>query len=89
VPVTLLELTFGVLGDPFGRKRLMIIGAAMLAAGTHTARSRARATTMWAAALSLGNMLSPVLGGWLAGFSWGSDPNASWRGPRWPSACSP
>jgi len=125
VPVTLLELTFGVLGDLFGRKRLMIIGAAMLAvgegvavltpgpgtstgirvlvlwigmiiagagaaavmptslamlaAGTHTARSRARAITMWAAALSLGNMLSPVLGGWLAGFSWGSDPNASWR----------
>jgi MFS family permease len=33
VPVTLLELTFGVLGDLFGRKRLMIIGSAMLAVG--------------------------------------------------------
>src|ERR1700753_1490004 len=33
VPVTLLELTFGVLGDLFGRKRLMIIGGLMLAAG--------------------------------------------------------
>ena len=33
VPVTLLELTFGVLGDLFGRKRLLIIGAAMLAVG--------------------------------------------------------
>ena len=33
VPVTLLELTFGVLGDLFGRKRLLVIGALMLAAG--------------------------------------------------------
>src|ERR1700744_108675 len=33
VPVTLLELTFGVLGDLFGRKRLLIIGAVMLAVG--------------------------------------------------------
>src|ERR1700761_1561067 len=125
VPVTLLELTFGVLGDLFGRKRLLIIGAvmlavgqgvalltpgassstgtrvvvlwigmiiagagaaaimptslAMLAAGPSTGRSRARAVTIWAAALSAGNMLSPVLGGWLAGFRYGSDPNASWR----------
>ena len=125
VPVTLLELTFGVLGDLFGRKRLMIIGGlmlaagqgvalltpgtgsstgtrvlvlwigmaiagagaaaimptslAMVAAGTRTARARARAVTIWAAALSAGNMLSPVLGGWLAGFRWGSDPNAAWR----------
>ena len=29
VPVTLLELTFGVLGDLFGRKRLLIVGAAI------------------------------------------------------------
>jgi MFS family permease len=125
VPVTLLELSFGVLGDLFGRKRLMIIGSAMLAvgegvalltpglssstgtrvlvlwtgmiiagagaaailptslamiaAGTHTAQSRARGITMWAAALAAGNMVAPVLGGWLAGFKWGSDPNASWR----------
>ena len=125
VPVTLLELTFGVLGDLFGRKRLLIGGAvllavgegvalltpgagtstgsrvlvlwigmiiagagaaalmptslAMVAAGTHTARHRARSVTLWAAALSGGNMLSPVLGGWLAGFAFGSDPNASWR----------
>jgi MFS family permease len=125
VPVTLLELTFGVLGDLFGRKRLLVGGAvllaigeavalltpgsgastgtrvlilwismivagagaaalmptslAMVAAGTHTVRHRARSITIWAAALSGGNMLSPVLGGWLAGFSYGSDPNASWR----------
>jgi MFS family permease len=125
VPVTLLELTFGVLGDLFGRKRLMIIGGvmlavgegvalltpglssststrvtvlwigmaiagtgaaaimptslAMVAAGTHTRQARARAVTIWAAALSAGNMLSPVLGGWLASFKWGGDPNASWR----------
>src|SRR6202012_1832091 len=125
VPVTLLELTFGVLGDLFGRKRLLIIAAimlaagggvalvvpgassptgtrvavlwigmaiagagaaaimptslAMVAAGTPTPKARARAVAIWAAALSAGNMLSPVLGGWLAGFKYGSDPNASWR----------
>ena len=125
VPVTLLELTFGVLGDLFGRKRLLVGGAvllaagegiglltpglgtststrvlvlwismavsgigaaamfpttlAMVAAGTHTVRRRARSLTIWAAALSAGNMLSPVLGGWLGGYAWGTDPNASWR----------
>jgi MFS family permease len=33
VPITLLELTFGVLGDLFGRKRLLIIGSLLLALG--------------------------------------------------------
>jgi MFS family permease len=33
VPVSLFELTFGVLGDLFGRKRLLIGGALLLAAG--------------------------------------------------------
>jgi MFS family permease len=33
VPVTLLELTFGVLGDLFGRKRLLIFGAAAICIG--------------------------------------------------------
>src|ERR1700759_153185 len=33
VPVTLLEPTSGVLGALFGRKRLLVIGAAMLAVG--------------------------------------------------------
>ena len=112
VPVTLLELTFGVLGDLFGRKRLLVAGAvllvigelvsvltpgagtstgtrvlalwcgqvvsglgaaaifptslAMVAAGTHTARDRSRAISIWAAALSTGGFVSPVLGGWLA-----------------------
>ena len=33
VPVTLLELTFGVLGDLFGRKRLLVLGTMLLAAG--------------------------------------------------------
>src|SRR6201996_9370021 len=98
VPVTLLELTFGVLGDLFGRKRLLIGGGllliigegvalltpglstsngtrvfvlcigmvlagagaaaimptslAMIAAGTHTSRDRARSVALWAASLS-------------------------------------
>ncbi|HET8976710.1 MAG TPA: MFS transporter [Solirubrobacteraceae bacterium] len=125
VPVTLLELTFGVLGDLFGRKRLLIIGAAlmvagegvsvltpgaatatgtrvavlwagqalsgigaaalfptslaMIAAGTHTAHERGRAIAIWAAALSTGGFVSPVLGGLLAKAAFGSDPHASWR----------
>ena len=33
VPVTLLELTFGVLGDLFGRKNLLVWGAGLMAAG--------------------------------------------------------
>src|SRR6201995_2160772 len=33
VPVTLLELSFGVVGDLFGRKRLLAIGAALMALG--------------------------------------------------------
>jgi MFS family permease len=125
VPVTLLELTFGVLGDLFGRKRLLIggsvllaagefvsiltpgagtstgarvgilwtgqalagIGAAvlfptslaMVAAGTHTVKSRARGIAIWAAALSTGGFISPVLGGLVTKIHWGSDPYASWR----------
>jgi MFS family permease len=33
VPVTLLELSFGVIGDLFGRKRLLAIGAALMVVG--------------------------------------------------------
>src|ERR671939_637196 len=33
VPVTLLELTFGVLGDLFGRRKLLVGGALLLALG--------------------------------------------------------
>ena len=125
VPVTLLELTFGVLGDLFGRKRLVVIGTlllvvgqtisvltpgsgastgarvlvlwtgqiisgigaaaifpttlAMVAAGTHTARDRSRAISVWAAALASGGFVSPVLGGWLARYHFGSDEYATWR----------
>lgn len=125
VPITLLELTFGVLGDLFGRKRLLIggslllaigeavsvltpgagsstdvrvgvlwvgqaiagIGAAvlfptslaMVAAGTHTARVRARGIAIWAGALSSGGFISPLLGGLVTKIGWGTDPNASWR----------
>src|SRR4051794_16016177 len=33
VPVTVLELSFGVVGDLFGRKRLLAVGAALMAVG--------------------------------------------------------
>ena len=125
VPVCVLELSFGVIGDLFGRKRLLVIGAlmltvgeynevltpgaslptstrllvlwtglaiagigaaalfpttlAMLAAGTHNPRDRVRAVAIWAAALSIGNCASPVLGGLAARLPFGSDPLAGWR----------
>jgi MFS family permease len=125
VPVTLLELTFGVLGDLFGRKRLLVGGAvliavgeliavltpgasastdtrvlilwtgqilagigaaalfptslAMVAAGTHTMRHRARSISIWAAALSTGGFISPLIGGLVTKAKFGSDPDASWR----------
>ncbi|MFD5393119.1 MFS transporter [Streptomyces sp. NPDC127097] len=101
LPVTVLELTFGVLGDLFGRKRLLVGGTvliavgevvaatasgvpqlwagqlvgglgaaalfpttlAMVAAGTHTARDRARGIAVWTASLSTGGFVAPVLGG--------------------------
>src|SRR6195952_5264711 len=33
VPITLFELSFGVVGDLFGRKRLLAIGALLMAVG--------------------------------------------------------
>lgn len=125
IPVVVLELSFGVMGDLFGRKRLLIAGAlliaageligvlspgasapigtrlavlytgiavagigaaalfpttlAMLAAGTHNAHNRVRAVAIWAAALSVGNCASPVLGGLAARLPFGSDTLAGWR----------
>ena len=125
VPVVVLELTFGVLGDLFGRKRLLVVGAlliavgeligvltpgaslptgtrllvlytgialagigaaalfpsslAMLAAGTHNTQARVRAVAIWAAALSIGNCTSPILGGLAAKLPFGADPLAGWR----------
>ena len=119
VPVTLFELSFGVVGDLFGRKRLLAIGSglvvvggllgfltpthgvavlltgqviagvgaaaifptsiAMLAAGTHTAHERAHAISMWAAALTAGGFMSPVIGGLLARLDHSGGEFASWR----------
>jgi MFS family permease len=107
LPITVLELTCGVLGDLFGRKRLLIGGAvtlaigevisgsagnvhilwigqiiagigcaalfpttlAMLVAGDRPAASRAKMIALWAAILSLGNFIAPLLGGISATYS--------------------
>ena len=119
VPVTLFELTFGVVGDLFGRKRLLATGAAlvvvggliafftpsggvgvlltgqviagvgaaaifptsvaMIAAGTHTVHDRAHSISIWAAALTAGGFMSPVIGGVLARLHHSGGPEASWR----------
>jgi MFS family permease len=125
IPITLLELTSGVLSDKFGRKRLLAGGAlllavgeavaflspgagaststrmavlwlaqalggigaaamfqsslAMVASGTHTLVRRSRAVTIWAAALSTGAVLSPVISGLVSGASFGGDAEAGWR----------
>ncbi len=124
VPVAIFELTFGVVGDLFGRKRLLAGGAAlmtvgclvafftptsgstdarvaqlwtgqvlaglgaaaifptsvaMLAAGTHTAKARAQAISVWAAALTAAGFLSPVMSGLLARANHPGGANASWR----------
>ena len=125
VPVTVLELTFGLLGDLFGRRRLLVggsilvavgfavcvltpgpdtdhttrlivlwtgqilagIGAAavipttlaMIAAGTHTPRARARSFSIWAASLSTGSVLSPLACGLSTQSQFGSNPNSGWR----------
>jgi MFS family permease len=101
LPISVLELTFGVLGDLFGRKRLLIGGTllmaagemvsataggvhtlwvgqalaglgaaalfptslAMVVAGTRTHGDRAKVIALWAAFLSTGGALAPVLGG--------------------------
>ncbi|MER6534086.1 MFS transporter [Streptomyces sp900105755] len=109
LPVAVLELTFGLLGDLFGRKRLLTGGAsllavgelvsatasgvhqlwagqalsglgaaalfptslAILAAGTTSPAQRARVIAMWAALLSTGGFLAPLLGGITATYgSW-------------------
>lgn len=119
VPVTLLELSFGVVGDLFGRKRLLAIGSvlvmiggllsfftpegktgilltgqviagtgaaaifptsvAMLAAATHTVHDRAHAISIWAAALTAGGFMSPLIGGLLAKIHHSGGEFASWR----------
>jgi MFS family permease len=111
LPITVLELTCGVLGDLFGRKRLLMGGAfllavgelvsgtapasdvhvmwigqivagvgcaalfpttlAMLVAGEASHAKRARMIALWAAILSTGNFLAPLLGGITATyFNW-------------------
>ncbi|MEU6328509.1 MFS transporter [Streptomyces sp. NPDC047049] len=51
LPVTVLELTFGVLGDLFGRKRLLVGGAGLLAVGEAVAATAGGVPQLWAGQL--------------------------------------
>jgi MFS family permease len=77
--VRVLILWSGQIISGLGAAAIFPTTLAMVAAGTHTARHRARAISVWAAALAAGGFVSPVAGGWLARLSWGSDTFASWR----------
>jgi MFS family permease len=48
LPVTALALTFGVLGDKFGRKRLLVLGAVVLVAGHLVTATAAGTGQLWA-----------------------------------------
>jgi len=47
LPVAALELGFGVMGDLFGRKRLLVIGGLMVAAGEFIASSAPDVQVVW------------------------------------------
>ncbi|MFF1764975.1 MFS transporter [Streptomyces sp. NPDC058249] len=47
LPVTVLELSFGVLGDLFGRKRLLVGGAVLLGAGEVVAAASSGVHQLW------------------------------------------
>lgn len=48
LPTAILELTFGVLGDLFGRKRVLISGTAVLAVGSLISGSATSVHQLWA-----------------------------------------
>jgi Na+/melibiose symporter-like transporter len=62
-----------------GGAALFPTSLAMIAAKTTTARARGRMIPIYAAALSSGGFLAPVLAGLLTKLTWGADPEASWR----------
>lgn len=54
LPITVLELTFGVLGDLFGRKRLLITGAGLLAVGEAISGTAGTVHVLWAGQIVAG-----------------------------------
>lgn len=62
-----------------GAAALFPTSLAVVAAATHNARDRGRVISVYAAALSTGGFVSPVLGGALAKLAWGSDPGSASR----------
>jgi len=50
VTVVIFEFTFGVLGDLFGRRRLVVVGAVVLALGAVVCALAANVETLWVGA---------------------------------------
>lgn len=65
LPTAVLELNFGVVGDLFGRRRLLVGGAALIASGTPDSASfaRAKGLSKWALSLSVAAAAGPFTAG--------------------------
>jgi MFS family permease len=74
-----LVLWTGQILAGIGAAAIFPTSLAMVASGTHTIGGRARSIAIWAALLSTGGAVSPVVGGLVAKLKFGSDANASWR----------
>ncbi len=60
IPMVVFELTTGVIGDLFGRKRLLQAGALLTVAGSVVCYAAGSVQVLWA------GQVVPLLGGWLA-----------------------
>ena len=72
-------LLTGQVVSGIGAAALFPTSIAMIAAGTHTVHERARSLSIWAAALTTGGFVSPLLGGLLAKVHHSGGEFASWR----------
>lgn len=83
IPMVVLELTTGVIGDLFGRKRLLQAGALLTVAGSVVSYFAGTVQVLWIGQVvaGVGAAISPLLGGWLAGRGVGGH-RTWWWSPR-------